>query len=175
MLLRSSSLQADIDPVLYGTHTYLIKTIDVNGNYSSASTQVIFTLTQIPAPSISPQVIDNNVLLYWTEPVSTFNIDHYELLKDGVVRGIVTATFSTFFEAVAGTYTYSIIGYDVAGNASLEGSVAVDVNQPPDYGLQDSRVSALGGTRVNVLLSNSRLLASVATETWEQHFINGDL
>ena len=169
--LKTNNLHADIDPLLYGSHTYLIKSIDSAGNYSLTSSQVIFVVNQIPAPTITVKTIDNNVLLNWTIPTSQFNIKHYIIKKDAVQTGLVTSTFTAFFELVSGTYVYSVIAVDIAGNVGTEATIAGIVNQPPDYALQDSRISALGGTRVNViLLTGPKLLANWLTETFQVHF-----
>lgn len=149
LLFRTNNLQADIDPVLYGNHRFLLKSLDNSGNYSASLSNVLFNVPQIPAVSISPQVIDNNVLLRWTVPVSTFHIRYYIIERSGAQVGISTSTFAVLFETVAGTFTYSITAVDIAGNIGTEATVDVLVNTPPDFALQDSRISALNGTREN--------------------------
>lgn len=173
-ILKTGNLQADIDPLLYGTHYYFIRTIDSSGGYSTTSSSVVLVISQIPGPVITRSVIDNNVLLNWTVPVAQFNIKHYIIRKDGVQIGLQTGTFAAFFESVSGTYTYSVTAVDIAGNVGTESFIDVIVNEPPDFDLQDTRVSALGGTRTNVILEDwytpKRLLANWATTTFQVHF-----
>lgn len=169
--LRTTSLQADIDPLTVGAHTYLIKTISSTGTYSTAPTQCVVTVPALGGITISKSVIDNNVLLNWTTPTSVFRILHYEVSKDAVVVGTVDSTFFTRFENVAGVYTYRIVAVDVAGNRSPNSDIEVQVQTPPDYALTDQHTSTLGGTRTNVILqSGPKLLANWQSETFETHF-----
>ena len=169
---RTTNLTADIDPPLYGSHTYLIKSMDNNGAYSLTSTPTIFLVPQIPAPQVASSVIDNNVLLSWTVPPSVFNIRHYIVKKTGTQVGLATGTFATFFETLAGTYTYGITAVDVAGNVGTEAEVQVKVNQPPDFALQDRRISQLLGDRVNThRIAGPKLFCSWAIENWQDHFL----
>lgn len=173
--LRTTSLQADIDALLTGTHNYLLKSINQNGAYSTDSIGLVVTVPQVGAVTIESRVIDNNVLLTWTEPASVFRILHYEISVDGVVVGTVDSTFFTRFANIAGTYTYGIVSIDVAGNRGINSEVDVLVFSPPDYALQDIYTSTLNGTRVNVGLDTTvppKLIANVITESWEDHFIN---
>jgi hypothetical protein len=114
--LRTPSLQADIDLLLVGSHTFLIKTINAAGAYSDTFTQLVVPVSPIGSISLQSSVIDNNVLLKWTAPFSTFRILHYDTYKGGVFAGSVDSTFFSFFENVAGFYTYGVLAVDVAGN-----------------------------------------------------------
>jgi hypothetical protein len=170
--LRSTSLQADIDPLLAGTHVYLIKSINSAGDYSSTFSTCTVTVPEIGLVSISKQVIDNNVLLSWTTPVTTFNIKHYEVYKDATLLGILLSTFFVRFEAVAGTYAFKVVAVDIAGNRSPESTISVTVTAPPDYVLQDQRTTAFNGTKVNTRKDGAAsLLACIVTETWAEHFL----
>jgi hypothetical protein len=141
---RTTSLSADIDPLLVGTYTFLIKSMTSSGAYSTLYSSVVFTVLSIGAPVVSKQVIDNNVLLSWTTPASMFNIDHYILRRDDAQIGISRGNFTTYFEVIAGTYTYSISAVDIAGNEGLQGVVDVTLSIPPDFILESFRTSSLG-------------------------------
>lgn len=169
---RTVNTSADIDPLLEGSHTFLLKAIDSSGNYSTTATQVVVVVPAIAVVAVTGQVIDNNVLLSWSTPISAFNIKHYEVYRDGVLIGIQTGTFFTRFEVVSGTYAYKIIAVDLAGNRSLDtGTINLSVIQPPDYILYATFVSTLNGIKVNCVLSNGVLLFCVnTTETFEEHF-----
>ena len=170
---RTPSLQADIDPLLIGSYEFLIKSIASDGTYSERASATFVDVPQPGAVVITSQVIDNNVLLDWDEPISVFRILNYEIAKGGVVVGFVDASFFTRFENVAGSYTYRIVAIDIAGNRGVPSEVTVEVLSPPDYALQDERISDLSGTRVNLALTDiPSLIFSNITETWEDHFIN---
>jgi len=146
-VFRSVSLQGDIDALLIGTYTYLIKSITQAGIYSTTPTALIVTVPIIPQVAINFQVIDNNILLFWDEPPSSFVIDFYEVFRDGLSLGILGGTFFTRFETTSGSFEYGVIATDIAGNESVPAFVTLSVNNPPDFQLQDSRVSDFSGTK----------------------------
>jgi hypothetical protein len=170
---RTGNLNAIIDPLLYGDHIFLLKTLNSVGAYSVNALSLHFLVTKIGSVVITKGIIDNNVLLYWNTPTSVFDIKEYRLYKDGVLKATVTSTFAGFFELVPGTYTYSIISVDVAGNLSDPTSITAFVNQPPDFALQNSYVSPLNGTRVNTLKTpGPKLLCNWLSETFQNHFVS---
>lgn len=170
---RTAGLSGEVDPLPYGLYIFLLKTVNQNGVYSDDLARLSFLVPLIAGVTISKSVIDNNVLLFWEPPDSLFDIDRYEIFKDGELKGATTSTFTSFFEVVAGTYTYSIVTVDVAENRSIETFITAEVNTPPDYALQDTRVSDLSGARVNVLLlGGPKLMASWAPQTFEDHFLS---
>jgi hypothetical protein len=172
---RTTGLQGNIDPLGYGTFHFLIKTLDSQGNYSALANPTSIEVPVISAPAVTVSVIDNNVLLAWTEPVSLFKIDYYLVKRHtpSEVTGRVDGTFTSIFEVVAGVYTYSVSAVDVAGNIGAESEVEVQVSTPPDYALQSTMVSGLNGTMDHVLRLSARpsLLCCVVTpQTWEEHY-----
>ena len=113
------------------------------------------------------------MLLRWTEPDASFDIDYYELFKNGVSIGYNDGNFAALFETSAGNYNYGIIAYDMAGNASPISTILVGVNQPPDFELFNTFVSTFPGTLVNAYRDSAlpSLLAPVdVTQTWLTHF-----
>lgn len=171
---RTIAYQADINPIPTGITHFLIRSINIDGVISTEELGVDVTVVGITAPTISPQVIDNNVLLSWTVPNSPFQISYYNIYRDGVLIGTQSGTFFVYFEVFSGTFTYSVVAVDIAGNVGAVGSVTVDLGQPPDFVLEDSRVSDFSGTKVNVILQdNNRLLCCVNTsESWTDHFLS---
>jgi len=138
-----------------GARTFHVAAYDENGN-EGGSGSASLTITVPSAPSITPQAVDNNVLLKWSDCAQTLPISHY-IVKKGAsygsaeLIGTVGGRFSTIFEQAGGTYTYWVAGVDVAGNEGAASSVAVLVNQPPDYVLYDQLISQLDSTsRTNV-------------------------
>jgi hypothetical protein len=128
------------------------------------------------APTITQQVVDNNVLLQWNDCATTLPIDTYELRRGATwatatLVGTKSGRFTSVFETSGGTYTYWLAAIDSAGNYGTPGSVSAVVNQPPDYVLKLDQNSTWSGTRNNALLTEGTLLLGVnLTETFEDHF-----
>lgn len=171
---RTIANQVDINPLPEGTTRFILRTINADGVVSLEDKIIDVVVNDTPAPVIRPQVIDNNVLLIWDPPVSAFSIDHYNVYKDGNLIGQQAGTFFSTFEVFSGTFTYSVEAVDIVGNVGSRGNVTIAVSEPPDFVLQDSRVSNLSGTKVNVILeSGPKLLCCVnTTETWHNHFLS---
>ena len=167
---RTTAHRSVLEPLLIGTHTFLLKALNAVGDYSADLATTVVYIPAITAVTLTSQVIDNNVLLYWTIPASTFTIDRYDLYRNNVKFGESRSTFHTIFETTAGNYTYKVVPVDIAGNEGNPASVIVYVNQPPDFELQALRTSALGGTKTSVLLRDGRLLCNIATQSWQAHF-----
>ncbi len=170
-LVRTPSLGAVIDPLLEGSYVIRLKTINAGGMYSGSELDVNFTVTETPAPVLTGQVIDNNVLLYWTVPASLFAIDHYEVRSNGVKFADLTGTFIARYETVSGDYTYSVRAIDTAGNAGTWGQIILTVKQPPDFTLLATYLIDAGATKTNFYMSGSNFLGPVdLTEQFGAHF-----
>lgn len=141
-----------LDPILVGNHTYLVRARNGLGAYSSAYLAILVTIPSIPTPSINAQVIDNNVLLRYSRPNSTWRINHYDVYRNNVLIGSIAGEFFVWFEAAAGVFTYGVEAVDIAGNRSPRATTSADVRQPPDFELEDIRHSLLSGYRVNALI-----------------------
>jgi hypothetical protein len=158
-----------------GTRRFFIAAVDLKGNYGTSGTYDA-VITAPSQPTITQQVIDNNVLLQWTDATQTLPITAYELRKGttwagATVIGTKQGKFTTVFESSSGTYTYWLAGIDSAGNYGTPGSVSAQVNQPPDYVLKLNQDSTFTGTSTNMVSYGTGLLASVnTTETWQSHF-----
>lgn len=159
-----------------GDRKFWVRAVDLAGNPGAAG---YYTATvNVPVSvTMTQEVIDNNVLLKWGDATATLPIDYYELRRGSTwagatVIGRVSARFSAIFETVAGTFTYWVAGYDVAGNPGATSQVSALVNQPPDYTLQYNLDSDFTGTKTNMVFDvDGKLLAPVnTTETWEGHF-----
>ncbi len=171
-VLRTLSIDCELDPIVEGSHTYLLKTANNLGKYSSGVAQVDIDIPAVGLPSnIIPLVIDNHVLLDWDPSTSTFKLDYYKLYEGATFRGTVEATFFGFFESAAGTYNYGIVAVDIAGNESGKAVVEVDVREPPDFVFEDDYDSVFDGTKNLCKLYEGRLLCTVdPAETFAVHF-----
>ena len=104
---------------------------------------------QITAGSLTAQVIDNNVILRWADPVATSlpitSYDIYRCPAAGtctVSDYLTTTTYITnvgntntysFFETSSGTYKYFARTKDLAGNYATPQSISVEVSEPRDF------------------------------------------
>jgi len=159
-----------------GSYTYLVAAIDAPGNVGEAG-QVGITVSAPGAVSVSPQVIDNQVLLKWTEPpAGTFPVKEYEARKGATWAtadpiGKLSGRFSTIFEAASGSYTYWIAAIDVVGNAGTPAAATASVSSPPDYERSYDDDSDFSGTLTSAFLgADGLLIPANTTETWDQHF-----
>jgi predicted phage tail protein len=158
-----------------GVRRWFVAAVDLKGSVGAAAVADT-TVNLATQPSITQQVIDNNVLLQWNDVTQTLPIESYELRKGNAwatatVIGTKQGRFTSVFEVASGTYTYWLAAIDSAGNYGTPGSVSAVVNQPPDYQLQLDINSTFNGTRVSVAVEGGRLVAAVnTTETWQSHF-----
>jgi hypothetical protein len=181
-ILTTSTLSADINPLtiplLVGTYTFFIKSVDANGVYSTLASIVILDVPAILAPTITCTVVGNSVLLYWTAPTSVWLLDHYNVYKDAVLQGRVSGTFEAIFETTGGTFSYTVEPVDIVGNVgSLSAAVVAVVQNPADFVLQSTLTSTFSGTKTNCQLESiggvDYLLACIDTaKTFENHFID---
>ena len=157
--------------------TYWIKAVSTDGTYSvNAFSCTVAVSAPAAVAGLSSSVIDNNVLLQWTAPASTYAIARYEIrtgatFATAAVRGSVNGTFIPIFETNAATYTYWVVAVDITGNYGTPVSLAVTVAAPPDYKLLTSINSTLSGTVVNGAFDTSgALVMPVVSETFQAHF-----
>lgn len=179
-ILTTSTLSADINPVtiplITGTYTFFIKSIDTNGVYSTLASIVIVSVPAISAPTITCTVVGNSVLLYWTVPTSLWAIDHYNIYKNAVFQGKVSGTFEAIFETSGGTFSYTVEPVDIVGNVgALSVAVVALVQNPADFVLQSTITSTFSGTKTNCAVESvsgvNYLLACIDTaETFQNHF-----
>lgn len=163
-----------------GSRDYLVAAIDAAGNVGAPALATISVQPPGPIEAARSEVIDNNVLLYWSAPLSgSLPVDRYEVRKGATWAGGASvgsngnSTFTPVFEQQGGPVTYWINAFDSAGNEGTPLSIAATVNQPPDYILRSNIDSELDGTRTNLIPEGGALVGPVnTTETWAQHFEN---
>lgn len=172
-ILITAERQVILDPLLEGDHTFLLKSLSLDGQYSTGTESLTLTIPEMGAPNVTTQTIDQNVLLFWTPPASTFEITEYVIERNGFEVARVSGTFAAYVELVGDTYEYSVRAVDIAGNEGSEGVVSVLVAGPPDFILRNDFQSDLSGTKVNAKIETydiSLLLPINLTETWDEHF-----
>ena len=157
---------------------YFVRAVDTNGNEGLLE-EVLFTV-QIPSKvtNLRNEVIDNNVLLRWTESavgVNQLPIIHYNIYRNTTdaanLVGQKQGTFTTVFEQVGGNFTYILIPVNSANVEGSQEQTTANVNQPPDFVLTDEVDSTFSGTIVNGFLDDGGLFFNVNnSRTWKQHF-----
>lgn len=168
----TANTSAILDPIAIGTTTYWIKAINASGIYSVNALSTDLIIPEIGQTRITPAVLTNNVLLYWSIPSTTFDIAYYIVKKGGTEFARINSTFMAFTELAGGTFVYSITPVDIAGNIGPLVEVTVLVNQPADFVLQSEITSTFSGTKVHgAAQDNNRYLVCINdTRTWSQHF-----
>lgn len=157
------------------TQRFWVAAVDVAGNVGAGDSSDII-VSAPTQPSITSQVVDNNVLLRWNDTTTVLPIVYYELRRGSTwatatVIGTKQGRFTSVFETVAGNFTYWLAGVDSGGNVGTPGAVTATVSQPPDYVLQLNQNSTFSGTKTNVFVEGGNLFITVnTTETWESHF-----
>lgn len=162
-----------------GDKIFTVKTVD---NLNNKSTGVQVTATKaIPnaATNFRAQIIDNNVLLYWTLPaLTTLPISHARIKKgsnwnDAEVIGDKSGTFTSITELQGGVYTYWLAIVDTDNNESLPVSLGATVSSPPDYIFNAEYKSTFSGTLSNAIIdsqSGYMVMPVNTTETFAGHF-----
>lgn len=163
-----------------GTQRFWVVAVDVNAliGIDGYGTEASIDATIPPPsqPSITQQVVDNNVLLKWNDCTTVLPVETYELRRGAAwatatVIGTKSGEFTSVFETDSGTFRYWLAAIDSAGTYGTPGSVQAVVSQPPNYVLQLDQNSTWSGTKVNAVQEGSTLLFSVnTTETYQQHF-----
>lgn len=180
--------QSRVDYIGTTPMNYWVKAYDVVGLTDGAvgSNSIATVLPTIN--SITAQVVDNNVLLYWTSSKGSLDIDTYEIRRGaswaaGTVVGDKSGGFTTIFETTSGTYSYWVAARDMAGNYSTPVSRSAIVNSPPDYIFRFKHDStwnsfSTAGATITVTknncaidVSDNSIIGPIYTaETWAAHF-----
>lgn len=173
-----------------GTQEFTVTVVDKLNQRSSGYSKQIVKLPPNPITSLKIQVIDNNILLFWSYGAKTSLPILHALLKRSTDGGVTWETigsksggFTSFSELAAGFYTYGITVVDTDGWESEIVQQTVEVTQPPDYAFLgeynstfenytiDTTTSTV--SKVNAINYAGELIFGVnTTETWAQHFTN---
>ena len=165
------------------TQRYFVRAVDINGNDGEIASVDFTVALPTAVTNFSNEVIDNNVLLRWTESVIASNqlpIKHYNIFRDSVsdLVGQKLGTFTTVFEQVGGQKNYIIKPVNTAGNEGAQAVTNAEVNEPPDFVLTDDFQSTLTGnlvTTTNGFLDDGKLFFCINKDrTWKEHFDPND-
>lgn len=176
--VKSNTITLPADWV--GNRTFTVKVVDILGNKSSGYTGNITKLAPNPITGYRAQVIDNNVLLYWTNGAKTSLPIAHVLIKrsqpggswaTATVLGTKSGEFTSISELSGGDYVYWLAAVDTDGVESVPVEVPATVSQPPDFKFTAEFISPLTGTLSNAKSYAGELFLPVNTsETWTTHF-----
>jgi hypothetical protein len=167
LVAQFSGLSYTMQVIWEGEKIFFVRALDVAGNVSYDGEATV-TINKPIMPSISNQVIDNNVLLRWQGsqntvsrfadtytsgarlPIKYYNFKSGKFIDesapqwdDGNIKdmGRITGEFTMVYETTGGRYRYFLQAVDTGGNVSDIGYSDALVDQPPDFNLwvdQDS-------------------------------------
>jgi chitodextrinase len=132
----STTSYVDKGVVANNSYTYTVAAYDAVGNVSTQSSSATVTtppdLTPPTAPSnLMASVSQGRVALTWTASTDDVGVTSYGILRDGVQIGSATSTaYTDQTTAPNTTYTYTVVAFDGAGNAS-QPSNSVTLTTPP--------------------------------------------
>jgi len=133
-IYTSSKTSVSVSNLKVGNHTYRVRAIDKNKNIGAWSAVKSFTVKDMTAPatvSLSAKVSGNNATLTWKKPKDNVGVTKYVLKygnKSVTLSG--SATKYVIYGLNKGTYSYSMIAYDAAGNASKAKTGKITIKQP---------------------------------------------
>jgi hypothetical protein len=171
--LQARTIALDID---WGvSRRFWVAAYDAAGNLGTPGSAIL-TLTALSQPTLTAQVIDNNVMLSWTESIGSLPVKHYEVRKGttlvgSTLIGTLQGRFSTVFESSAGAYVYWVVPVDTASQSGTAASTTTTVSQPPDFRLLYDQNSTFAGTKSSAIVEGGSLVVPVnTTETFATHF-----
>lgn len=173
--LQARTIALDID--WGGARRFWIAAYDIAGNMGTPGSAIL-SLNALSQPTVTAQVIDNNVLLSWTASTGSLPVKHYEIRKGSTPAsstsiGTLQGQFSAIFESTGGAYTYWVVPVDTANQAGTAGSTVATVSQPPDFRLLYDQNSAFAGRRSNAVLEGGALLVPFKAPTHHFEFDSG--
>jgi hypothetical protein len=135
-----------------GNRAFTVKTVDIHGNKSSGYVENISKLAPNPVTGARAQVIDNNVLLYWTNGEKTSLPIAHVLLKrsepggtwlGATTLGTKSGEFTSISELSGGNYIYWLAAVDTDDVESTPVQIPASVSQPPDFKFNGEFISTL--------------------------------
>jgi chitodextrinase len=126
-----------------GTYTYAVAAVDTSGNMSAWTDSQSVTVVPPPetdntaptAPtSPTATVVGTTISLGWGMSYDDTGVAGYRITRNGSVVATTTSASHVDSGLAAGTYTYTIVAFDAAGNTSAQSS-SVSATVQADQGL----------------------------------------
>jgi len=160
-------------------YSYTVKAHDAAGNVSAASAAVTATTTagsgdttppSTPANVTASGVTSTSVSLSWSPSTDNVGVAGYRVYRGGTLAGTTTTTSFTDTGLTPSTqYSYTVVAYDAAGNASSP-SAAISATTSGGTGGSGCKAAyQIGndwgtGFTANVTVTNT---GSAATKAWK--------
>jgi Putative Ig domain len=125
-----------------GTYTYAVVATDAAGNVSARSNSVTVTVAAAPLVDTTPPsvpgtptttVVGSTVGLHWGISSDDTAVAGYRVTRNGTVLGTTNDTTWSDLGLTTGTYSYTVVAFDAAGNTSASsgaGSATVAAPTP---------------------------------------------
>lgn len=126
-----------------GTYTYAVAAVDTSGNMSAWTDSQSLAVepppatdTTAPTAPTSPTatVVGTTISLSWGMSFDDTGVAGYRITRNGAVVATTTSASHVDSGLAAGTYTYTIVAFDAAGNTSAQSS-SVSATVEADQGL----------------------------------------
>ncbi len=162
-----------------GEHSFMVRAVDTAGNVGAWG----YVDFEVSGPGkvtfMNCATVDNNVMLYWTEPDRIFfpieyylfeEIERYGDVEYAMEIGRIDALFASSFETESGEFLYGITPVDTAGNRGTRTTILMRVAQPPDFILYHDYDSLFNGTKTNFVLDGrGKMIGPYADATWNEN------
>ena len=131
--VTSGTSWLDLNVEVGVNHQYHVEAVDTDDNLSLRSNGVIAAATDgsdtvaptVPTDLATSAVTASSVSLTWTDSFDLVGVDHYDIVRDGVVIGSTPDATAAFTDDDGGlglssstTYVYEVKAVDAAGNES---------------------------------------------------------
>lgn len=135
--VSASKLSLLTSKLSVGVHSFKVAAVDKAKNVSEWSDDITFEVYDVTPPakiSAKATAAGNNMTLDWKTPKDNVGVVKYEIdiFKDGAKFGDTlifdSNTNSTQFSNLSdGNYSFSLVAYDAAGNASMPGAAKASI------------------------------------------------
>jgi hypothetical protein len=176
-LLSTGNSLVSLDPTLVGTTTFMIKSVNSAGAYSTDAATINVVVPPLGPFAITAIAIGNAVTMTWTIPDSVFTINFFTVFRDITpISAQLRGTFFAIQEKAGGLITYGVQAEDIAGNKSAIAYTTIEVAKPEDYDIQTTFVSQFDGTITNGIKQDGVIYYNINTiENIDEHFsVNND-
>jgi len=105
-----------------GTYNFVLRSVSIGG-ISEPTNSTSITITGPTIPTVTASAVNEIATVTWNNCKQTLPIDYY------TVNGSRVGNTTRFTERVnwVGSRTYTVIAYDIAGNASSSGSASIGI------------------------------------------------
>lgn len=122
-----------------GTKVTINDTAPTNDMWNMAAVEVVPAFIDTTPPTAPQNVVVSSpnsyeAVLTWNASTDNVGVAGYNVYRNGTLltQGVTTTTYTDSSLAPNTTYSYTVVGYDAAGNASPQSAAAVITTGQPD-------------------------------------------